>query len=169
MGVDLLVIRKNEAADSGTFEDQSGLRLMAACGANLTELAEKLGVRPLDDFFDSAGAEFQFYEEWHGEEPPEGWLEANRQWFAPDEAIKTLHFFIRFFKESGLPEIVPKVESLAGMEGAQDGWSAEFYLQPERSTPPVKVEDMLNDLEECLKMLQTIADENDLFCFEIFA
>ena len=189
MGVDLFVVRKNEFLNfkvreqlslnpAEQFEDhhsrggalplrgpdQSGLRVMAACSANLSELAEKLGVKNLDDFFDPARAEFQFYEEWHGEEAPEGWLEEHCQWFTPDEAVKTLRAFIAHFKESGQDLIVPQVEYLEALDPLL---IVSPYTPVILDPPPVKVEDLLADLEECLNMLQIIEKENDLFYFEV--
>lgn len=168
MSVDLLVVRKNQ--DSENFSHQSGLRVMAACSVNLAELAESLGVKPLEDFFDPARAEFEFYEKWHGEEAPEGWLEEHAQWFAPGEALRTLRAFIDYYERGGPGAIIPKVEplgSLGGMEAA-DGLNdsiLDFYMIG-NAPSQIEVEDLLTDLKECLKMLQIIDGEKDLFCFE---
>ena len=165
MGLDLWVHRNGPWV---VGPKQSGLRRMAACGRNLNALADSLGVASPDDFLDPASFEFSFYGDIHVQEPPDDdWLERNRQWFDPAEAIRALQAFIAHFQANGPEEIAPLEEPLDEF-GDDDGDSPPSDADLSIYDPiPIRVADLLEDLEECLELLQTIEKEKGLFCFEL--
>ena len=105
----------------------------------LEELADKLKVKKLMDFYDHSQDEYDFYEEIHGEEPPEdsdAWIEANHKWFEPDEALISLEAIIGHLEKHGLD-----------------------------STSPADLQLLIDDLKDCLRMLRIVKEDNDLFSF----
>lgn len=138
MGVNFLVAKKNDP--DGTFSnEQSDHKFLPRYYEELDDLADELKVGKLTDFFDNSEAEYDFYEEIHGEEPPEdyeAWIEENHQWFEPDEALISLETIVAHLEKHGLDGISPE----------------DFGL-------------LLRDLKDCLKIVRTVKEDNDLFSF----
>lgn len=138
MGVNFLVAKKNDP-DDVFFSDQSDHKFLPPYYEILDELADKLKVGKLTEFFDNSEAEYDFYEEIHGEEPPEdyeAWIEENHQWFEPDEALTSLEAIVGHLEKNGLDGVSPQDHQL-----------------------------LLDDLKDCLKMLRIVKEEKDLFSF----
>jgi len=138
MGVELIVIRQNDDPEGSFGVDQSGHRVLAKYLDQLDELTRSLATKGFFAFFDAAGAEFEMFEEIHGEEPPENWLEENRKWFSPAEAIVCGQQIIEILNQQK-PSFVE-----------QDDFEV-----------------LVEDLNDCLRLLRTIERKNDLFCFSI--
>lgn len=139
MGVELIVTRKDQLKNMDFAAGQQDHKILPQYLDQLNELAAHLKVPAISDFFDEAGAEFDLYEEIHGEEPPEDWLEKNRQWFDPAEGINSLRSILEALKQE-----------------------RPSHVKTGHAGP------LIEELEDCLAALQTLASEGDLFCFSIF-
>lgn len=139
MGANLVITRKNGPEEGGFEAEQNDRKFLVAYLPQLEKMAAELKVRSLKSFFDEAGAEYDLYEEIHGEEAPENWLEENRQWFDPAEAIVSLQAILNHINQTK---------------------PAFFKMGHDEA--------VIRDLKDCLTLLQTLEADKDLFCFSIY-
>lgn len=139
MGANLVITRKNSPAD-GSFEaEQNDHKLMVAFMPQLKKMAAALQVKDVKDFFDEAGAEYEMYEEIHGQEAPENWLEENRKWFDPAEALVSLEAIIDYIKRE------------------KPAYFKVGYAEA-----------LLIELKDCVNLLQGLKEDGDQFCFSMY-
>ena len=134
----LFVARKNKSG-ADFIENQDMHSSLVSDFEELNLLADRLNIAKLSDFVDESNIEADYFEVIHlDEEMPEGWREEHQKWFAPDEAIKSMQALIKY------------------MESANASAAEQFC--------PCDDETIV-DLKDCLRLLQTIRDEGDLFHF----
>lgn len=139
MGSNLVVTRK-KSPEGGSFEaEQRDHKLMLAFMPQLKKMAATLKVKDVADFFDEAGAEHDLYEEIHGEKAPENWLEENRKWFDPAEALISLEAIIDYI----------------GRE------KPAFFKMG-------YAEALIVELKDCVNLLQGLKEDGDQFCFSMY-
>ena len=150
MGVEILVSRKNDSPERSFIRDQSGMRPLAGIFFNVDHLTDQLGQKRLTDFFDAAEAMAEAQAETraeNNEEPlsDEEWerlVEENTEWFPPEEAAETVKALIGFFEKNAGYRVVDEVFS-------------EIIVGA----------DVIDDLRECLDLINFLIKENDLFHF----
>lgn len=123
MGNTVWVLRES-SVDEGDDWDHS---LLLNAAEVLDAEAERLGVKKLSEFFDWADMEFNLSDE----ELPESWIAEHRKWYAPDEAIATLHALKVRVEEGDIP----------GVEVDTDG--------------------LIEEIDDCLGKLQAAREEGD--------
>jgi len=132
----LLVARKNKS-NAEFIENQDIHSFLAVDFEKLNSLTAQLNTAKLSDFVDESGIEADYFEEIHqSAEMPEGWVEEHQKWFAPDEAIISIRAVIAYL-EQGCTSTIDKL----------------------------CCEETVIDLKDCLRLLQIIHDEGDLFHF----
>jgi len=138
MGVDIKVERKHDSPDKAFLKQQDTHEMLALYFFELDEVAETLKAKKLSDFVDTSDIEDDYYLEIHGDPPPSNWRKNPEEWFETPWAIATLEMLLDHFEEK----------------------------TPSFISPP-DFQSFICDLKDCLELLETIEQENDLFHFSL--